>query len=341
MSAMSATYFPSDEIVSRYRTRRAVMGYVRLARPFTLIAPALGMASGGIVAYFADGKKVDDIVFLRVLLLGTIAAALLNIASNAVNQIFDLDIDRINKPGRPLCTGEVSPLGAAILAGASGAMALVLAAAVSALTGHWSTLALFIAAALFSAAYSVPPVRMKARGWWANLTVALPRGTLLKVAGWSLAQSVLSWEAWYIGLVMGLFLIGATTTKDFADARGDAAYGVKTLPVVHGPAKAAKLVAPFLLLPFLLLPAGVGIGELTGFHLLTGHAIDLCILGGICALWGAHIAVRILGDPESLTQTENHPAWRHMYYLMIFIQVGFVLAYVPYEFYGNLIRKLS
>ena len=72
MAPMSATYFPSDEIVSRYRTRRAVMGYVRLARPFTLVAPALGMASGGVVAYFAAGRKVDDLVFLRVLLLGTI-----------------------------------------------------------------------------------------------------------------------------------------------------------------------------------------------------------------------------------------------------------------------------
>ncbi|MCB9933962.1 MAG: UbiA family prenyltransferase [Planctomycetes bacterium] len=333
---MSATYFPSDEIVSRYRGRRALGGYLRLARPFTLLAPALGMASGGIVAYFADGAKpLHGADFLRVLLLGTIAAALLNAASNALNQIFDLDIDRINKPGRPLCTGDVSALGAGIFAAITLALALVLATVVSTLTRNWATLALFAAASAFSVAYSVPPLRMKARGWWANLTVALPRGTLLKVAGWSLAQSVLSIEAWFIGLVMGLFLVGATTTKDFADVRGDAAYGVKTLPVMYGPAKAAKLVAPFIVLPFLLLP----LGALTG--VLTGHLVDLVMLGAICALWGAHIAARIMGDPESLTTTENHPAWRHMYYLMLFIQVGFVFAYVPYDFYGSLIRKLS
>ena len=314
------------------------MAYVRLARPFTLIAPALGMASGGIVAYFAEGEKFarDGTSFLKVLLLGTLAAALLNAASNAVNQIFDLDIDRINKPDRVLCKGDVSMLGAGMFAGITGALALMLAAVVSTLTNHWGTLALFVLAALFSAAYSVPPVRMKARGWWANLTVALPRGMLLKVAGWSLAQSILSWEAWYIGLIMGLFLMGATTTKDFADARGDAAYGVKTLPVMYGPSKAAKVVTPFLVLPFLLMPAAIAVGELTGFHLLTGHIVDLVVLGVICSLWGAHIAARILSDPESLTNTENHPAWRHMYYLMIFIQVGFVLAYVPYGFYGKL-----
>lgn len=336
---MSATYFPSDEIVSRYRSRRTALAYVRLARPFTLLAPALGMASGGIVAYFAEGPKFapDGASFLRVLLLGTLAAALLNAASNALNQIFDLDIDRINKPDRVLCKGDISILGAGVFAGVTGALGLMLAAVVSTLTGHWGTLLLFALAGLFSVAYSVPPLRMKARGWWANLTVAIPRGTLLKVAGWSLAQSVLSWEAWYIGLIMGVFLMGATTTKDFADVRGDAAYGVKTLPVIHGASRAARVVTPFLVLPFLLMPLAVGVGALTGFDLLTGHPVDMTILGILCALWGAHIAARILSDPESLTNTENHPAWRHMYYLMIFIQVGFVFAYLPYDFYGKLL----
>jgi 4-hydroxybenzoate polyprenyltransferase len=333
---MSATYFPSDEIVSRYRARRTVNAYVRLARPFTLLAPALGMASGGIVGWFAAGEQHAQDVFLKALLLGTIAAALLNTASNAVNQIFDLDIDRINKPGRPLCTGEVSLLGAGVFAAVTGALALVLAGVVSVLTRRADTLVLFIAAALLSAAYSVPPIRMKARGWWANLTVAVPRGTLLKVAGWSLAQSVLSVEAWYIGVLMGVFLIGATTTKDFADVRGDAAYGVKTLPVVHGAEKAAKMATPFLVLPFLLLPVGVALTQWGGVSLLTGHPIDLLLLGLVCALWGAHIAARILSDPDSLTTTENHPAWRHMYYLMIFIQVGFVFAYLPRDFFRGL-----
>ncbi|MBZ0136590.1 MAG: UbiA family prenyltransferase [Planctomycetes bacterium] len=340
---MSATYFPSDEIVSRYRSRRTALAYVRLARPFTLVAPAMGMASGGVVAYFAEGDKfaASGWDFLKVLLLGTLAGALLNAASNALNQIFDLDIDRINKPDRVLCKGDISILGAGVFTGITGTLALMLAGVISTLTGHWGTLALFVAAALFSVFYSAPPFRMKSRAWWANLTVAVPRGTLLKVAGWSLAQSILSWEAWYIGLIMGIFLLGATTTKDFADARGDAAYGVKTLPVLYGARKAAKLVAPFLVLPFLLLPLAVGIGMTTGFHLLTGHPVDMTILGVICALWGAHIAARILSDPESLTNTENHPAWRHMYYLMIFIQIGFVLAYVPYGFYGQILSELT
>lgn len=330
---MSATYFPSDEIVARYRGQRALLGYVRLSRPFTLIPPMLGMASGGIVAWCVTGPSlVSARDFLVTLLLGTVAAGLLNAASNALNQIFDLDIDRINKPDRPLCTGDVSILGAGLFAAFTGAAALIIAAAISVLTGHWGTLVLFAAAAVFSAAYSVPPLRTKARGWWANVTVAIPRGVLLKVAGWSLAKSVLSWEAWFIGLVMGLFLFGATTTKDFADVRGDAAYGVRTLPVVYGAERAARWAVPFLTLPFLLIPLGGLVG------VLTAPLFDLLMLGLISLLWGAHISARVLADPEALTRTENHPAWRHMYYLMIFLQIGFVFAYIPHTFYGGLFR---
>lgn len=311
-----------------------MVAYVQLARPFTLLAPALGMLSGGLVAWYASGTKlVGGNSLFAVLVLGTVAAALLNAASNAINQIFDLDIDRINKPDRPLCTGQISRAGAWAFAAAAATVALALAAVVSTLTRHWGTVALFAAASLMSFAYSAPPLRMKARGWWANVTVAIPRGTLLKVAGWSMCQSMLSIEAWYMGLIFGLFLLGATSTKDFADVRGDAAYGVRTLPVVYGPEKAARMVVPFLTLPFVLIPLGGWLGVLTPPD---GKQLHLLLLGGISLLWGAHVSLRILADAGELAGRENHPAWSHMYYLMLFLQIGFVLAYLPQDWARSL-----
>ena len=44
---------------------------------------------------------------------------------------------------------------------------------------------------------------------------------LLKVAGWSSVKTIAGVEPWYIGAIFGLFLLGATTTKDFADMDGD------------------------------------------------------------------------------------------------------------------------
>lgn len=290
----------------------------------------LGMASGGVVAYFAsDGelRLVHGAALFATLVLGTVAAGLLNAASNAVNQIADLEIDRINKPSRPLCTGAISMRGAWVFAALTATAALAMAAVVSWITEHWGAIAMFAAATAFSAAYSLPPVRTKARGWLANLTVAIPRGVLLKVAGWSTAASIVSAEAWYIGAIMGLFLLGATSTKDFADVRGDAAGGVRTLPIAYGPVRAARIIAPFLVLPFTLIPLGGWIGVLTP---PAEQSFTLPILGGVSLLWGGYTAALVLRDPAALTRTENHPAWRHMYYLMIFLQVGFALAYVPY-----------
>jgi 4-hydroxybenzoate polyprenyltransferase len=293
----------------------------------------LGMASGGVVAYYASGgalRIVSGLDFLLVLGAGTLAAGILNAASNALNQIFDLKIDRINKPNRPLCTGAISVGSAGVFGVLATLASLALAAWISWTTGNWATLALFGAATVFSIAYSAPPLRMKARGWLANLTIALPRGTLLKVAGWSLAASILSVEAWYIGAIMGLFLLGATSTKDFADMKGDAAQGVRTLPVAYGARKAAKIITPFLIVPWIMIPAGGQLGILTP---PLGQEFDLIMLGLVCVLWGAHVAVRVLENPEALTRTENHPAWRHMYYLMLFVQIGFAFAYVPYSTY--------
>ncbi|MHC4841290.1 MAG: UbiA prenyltransferase family protein [Planctomycetota bacterium] len=334
---MAVSFYPSDEIVERFRKRQALWALVRLSRPFTLIAPALGMLSGGLVAWFAAGadKLVATNELSTVLFLGTLAAILLNAASNALNQIFDLDIDRINKPDRPLCTGILSTTTAGVFVMITSFVALMLAFMVSNITGNYATVALFALAAIATTMYSVPPVRMKARGWAANLTVAIPRGTLLKVAGWSLVANIWSAEAWLIGAIMGLFLLGATTTKDFADMHGDGAYGVKTLPVLYGPEKSARITAPFLFLPFLLIPIGAAMGT------LTGNVNDLYILGGISTLWGFKVVADIMADPNALTRTENHPAWHHMYWMMVFLQVGFVLAYVPHGLYAELFHKLT
>ena len=117
--------------------------------------------------------------------------------------------------------------------------------------------------------YSVPPLRTKQRGIWANITIAIPRGVLLKVAGWSAVKTVFGVEPWFIGSIFGLFLLGASTTKDFADMEGDRRGGCRTLPILYGVTRAAWMISPSFVLPFLLINVGTFAG------ILTGHAILL------------------------------------------------------------------
>ncbi|HEY2796333.1 MAG TPA: UbiA family prenyltransferase, partial [Thermoanaerobaculia bacterium] len=86
--------------------------YLRLARPFTLLPPLLGIVSGAICAFGSahnpdPARRVTWAMALTVA-IGSLCASLMNAASNIVNQIADLEIDRKNKPDRPLVTGEVS-----------------------------------------------------------------------------------------------------------------------------------------------------------------------------------------------------------------------------------------
>ena len=70
--------------------------WIELSRPFTLLAPALGFASGAVTAAGAFPREALTSSLLIYPLIGVTMAGMLNGASNALNQIYDLEIDRIN-----------------------------------------------------------------------------------------------------------------------------------------------------------------------------------------------------------------------------------------------------
>ena len=163
--------------------------YVDLARPFTLVAPALGFISGALTAVGAAPREPWSPTLLAAPLLGSAMAALLNAGNNALNQIYDLEIDRVNKPRRPLPSGRLTIAQAWRFTIVTYALALVLAWLVGAARAPRVLLARR-RAVVCTYIYSVPPLRTKRLGIWANVTIAIPRGVLLKVAGWSSVKTI-------------------------------------------------------------------------------------------------------------------------------------------------------
>ena len=300
--------------------RRAGVWF-ELARPFTLVAPALGFASGAVTAAGATPAQPFTAALAIYPLIGLTMAAVLNSASNALNQIYDLEIDRINKPKRPLPSGRVSVREAWIFTLAAYAAALALAWFVAPGGRHECFWIVAVATAI-TVLYSVPPFRTKRLGIWANVTIAVPRGVLLKVAGWSSVKTIFGVEPWYIGAIFGLFLLGASTTKDFADMEGDARGGCRTLPIIYGVRRAAWMISPSFVIPFLMIGAGAFAGILTGNFLL----LQALSAGMTC--YGIYVCYLMLRRPEDLAVEENHVSWAHMYRMMFVAQVGFALAYV-------------
>jgi 4-hydroxybenzoate polyprenyltransferase len=291
------------------------------ARPFTLIAPALGFASAAATAIGAQPRETWNWSLVAYPVIGSIMAAVLNIASNGLNQIFDFEIDRINKPRRPLPSGRMSPGEAWAVTLASFALAFVLAWNVAP-GGRHECFWMVAAAALITTLYSVPPFRTKRLGIWANVTIAVPRGVLLKAAGWSSVKTAMGFEPWFLGAIFGLFLLGATTTKDFADMDGDRQGGCRTLPIQFGVTRAVWMISPSFVLPFLMIPAGASTGVLTGnFWLLQA-------LGAFMTAYGLYVCYLMLRRPDELAVEENHVSWAHMYRMMFAAQIGFALAYL-------------
>ena len=294
---------------------RRLHTYWTFSRPFTLVPPMTGIFSGSLLGYGATHASLHPVRIV----LAVLAAGVLNAASNGLNQICDLTNDRINKPHRPLPSGKITPgeaWGFTILAYA---LAMAMVAAV-----NRETLAIYAIAALATVAYSAPPVRLKRQPLASNLTIALIRGCLLKVAGWAAVATVLrSIEPWYIGSIYFVFLLGATTTKDFADIEGDRVAGCMTLPVKYGAAWSARAITPSFVLPWVMLPLGLAL------HVLSGNAIAILALSVIMLVWGAYVAHLINKDPHRLvTEGENHPSWHHMYWMMMVGHLGLAGAYL-------------
>jgi 4-hydroxybenzoate polyprenyltransferase len=312
---------PNAERRTSNDERRTIRAYVDLARPFTLVAPALGFVSGALTAVGASPREPWSPALMAAPLVGAAMAALLNAGNNALNQIYDLDIDRVNKPKRPLPSGRLTIPQVWLFTNVSYALALVLAWLVAP-GGRHECFWLVAVAVVCTYLYSVPPFRTKRLGIWANVTIAIPRGVLLKVAGWSSVKTIVGIEPWYIGCIFGLFLLGATTTKDFADMDGDRRGGCRTLPIQYGVRRAAWMISPSFVIPFLM----INIGAAT--HVLTGNFWLLQILGAVMTAYGLYVLYLMLRRPEDLAVEENHVSWAHMYRMMFVAQIGFALAYL-------------
>lgn len=295
--------------------------FIDLGRPFTLVAPALGFISGALTAVGAAPREPWSAGLLVPPLIGSVMAACLNAGNNALNQIYDLDIDRVNKPKRPLPSGRLTLAQTWAFTIVTYVLALILAWLVAP-GGRHECFWLVSGAVVFTLLYSVPPFRTKRLGIWANITIAIPRGVLLKVAGWSSVKTILGVEPWYIGAVFGLFLLGATTTKDFADMEGDRLGGCRTLPIQYGVQRAAWMISPSFVVPFLMIPIGASI------QVLTGNFWLLQILGALMTGYGVYVCYLMLRRPEDLAVEENHVSWAHMYRMMFAAQIGFALAYL-------------
>lgn len=248
----------------------------RFSRPHTIIATSVQ-----VIALFliAGGSEVLSAQSLGVVLMTLLTCLALNVYIVGLNQITDVDIDRINKPNLPLASRELSMRAGRAVVLAAAAIALV----GGAIEGSFLLLTVTIIMAI-GTAYSLPPLRLKRFSLWAALSIALARGVIANVgvglhynqvfgglAGFSpLTLAVLGAFFFGFGLVIAIY-------KDIPDLVGDRLYDIKTFTVQLGPERAFNLGRIILTAGYLGLMA-VAVTRLpspAGFLLLVAQALLL------------------------------------------------------------------
>ncbi|MHA1294210.1 MAG: UbiA family prenyltransferase [Promethearchaeota archaeon] len=280
----------------------------KLIRPFTLIYPAIAILAGSIIAY--NSSNINNFPsFLLKTIFGIIIVCFLNSSSNIINQIYDIEIDRINKPNRPLPRGEISKHIAAIIA-----IGFVIFSLSFAFLLSFPFFFICLIALLCTLGYSTPPIRLKRFPWLANLIIAIPRGLLLIVAGWAIHTSINIIEPWLFGSILFFFFLGATTAKDFTDIKGDKINGIITIPIKYGVEKSIKVIKPFFIFPFFLI----------GFYCFFGWLNWIYIPLILFAIPGYKAIKLIENEPEKLAIESNHPSWKIMYFMVIFYALSII-----------------
>lgn len=170
-----------------------------------------------------DALKVSIVVFL------------VTGAGNAINDYFDIDIDRINKPQRPIPSGEIG-LGTALYF----SLALFFAGTFLAVSINLICGAIALVNSLLLIYYASTLKRTPLLG---NIAVGYLTGSTFLFGG------AVFYASGGIGGVFVLFLLATLATlareivKDIEDIKGDREDGARTLPIIIGKKKAAYVAS--------------------------------------------------------------------------------------------------
>ena len=147
----------SDE--ARAPALRPLRAVWLFSRPHTIIGSALCIPALTAFAAPTAASLLSAPLWLGAL-YALVPALLMNLYIVGLNQLFDVEIDKVNKPTLPLASGELSMRSGTTIVGASLVAALLIGFA------HpvYSTFALratLVGSALLGTAYSLPPLRLK------------------------------------------------------------------------------------------------------------------------------------------------------------------------------------
>ena len=206
----------------------------KFSRPHTIIGTTLSVFALDAIALATTDSAISQTNAIQ--LLGTWIACLCgNIYIVGLNQLYDVEIDRINKPDLPLASGKFSLSQGKWIVGITG----ILAIAIAAILGRW-IFATVVASLIIGTAYSVPPIRFKQFPLLAAICILTVRGCIVNLGIFAHFNRILSGtdvlpaSIWILTLFVVVFTIAIAIFKDVPDLEGDRQYKIQTFTLALG-----------------------------------------------------------------------------------------------------------
>ncbi|MFO7979091.1 MAG: geranylgeranylglycerol-phosphate geranylgeranyltransferase [Bacteroidales bacterium] len=258
-----------------------------------------------------------------------LATMLISAAAYAINDYFDLRIDRINKPQRIILGREISRRRAILWHSLLNILGVVIGVYISWRIQYWQLALVFLAIPALLWLYSI---RYKRKFLVGNLVVAFLSAFVVGIV-WVVeyrsmaAVPHVEMIAGQISLFAGIFAFFAFFStlireiiKDVEDVKGDARSGCKTVPVVMGIRGTRRLLLVMIL----------------GMMAFVGYSQVLLVQEGYMLLFVwllLLVQVPLLGLLIQNVKATSAGEFRRMQYLMKFIMVTGIFSMVILSLY--------
>jgi len=286
-----------------------IRGYLDLLRAFTLLAPfivSMSIMVASLVLKINNGETIPSNWWITVG-YGSATIAIVNAASNVLNQATDVEADKISKPYRPVPLGIVKRDEAQSVAYILYLLALLRSATINV----WFGIFIFLIM-VFTVTYSLPP-RMKKYLFINQIWIAIPRGMFGILAAWSVFGNPFEPTPLIIGTIATVYLIGGMATKDIVDSEADRQTGTRTLINTYGNKKTALICFPFMFFPFIFIP------------IFINHGLETYLWPLVFTVIPSFLILYLMVRPTESKTLENVHAWSIMYIQYILFAMGFSL----------------
>ncbi|KAM7469200.1 hypothetical protein LguiA_007383 [Lonicera macranthoides] len=215
----------------------ALDAFYRFSRPHTVIGTALSIISVSLLAV----ENLSDFspLFITGVLEAIVAALMMNIYIVGLNQLSDIDIDKVNKPYLPLASGEYSVTTGVMIVSSFAIMSFWLGWVVGSWPLFWALFISFVLGTAYS--INIPLLRWKRFALVAAMCILAVRAVIVQIAFYLHMQTFVygrpiafSKPVIFATGFMSFFSVVIALFKDIPDIVGDKIYGIRSFTVRLG-----------------------------------------------------------------------------------------------------------